>query len=104
MQENKPTSLIDLSLVCLVFFVAAFGLMLMAVLAGFYRGISFLPWIVLCWGIGMLAPIGNLMRQRFRWLGWCLLGAIIMYVGIYMSSMRAPSPSSHSDTTQLLAP
>lgn len=104
MPEDKPVGPVNLSLVCLVCFIAALVLLLMAVLAGFYQGISFLPWVVLCWGIGMLAPVGNSMRQRFRWLGWCLMGAIAMYIGIYISSMRMPSPASQSDTRQLIAP
>ena len=104
MSLKSSHTLINLSLVCLVFFIAAIGMLLMAVAAGFYQGISFLPWVVLCWGIGMLAPIGSVMRQRFRWLGWCLMGAIAMYVGIYLSSMHTPSPSSQSTSKQLLTP
>ncbi|OIO01536.1 MAG: hypothetical protein AUJ51_08410 [Elusimicrobia bacterium CG1_02_56_21] len=100
MQATKPAALIDLSLIRLVFFIAALAILAIAVAAGFYRGLTFLPWAVLCWLIGMLGPVGS-SNRRFRWLGWSIPGAIALYVGIYLAFMSSPSLSVQSDTKHL---
>lgn len=84
-------NIFPLLLVAIVFFNIAFWLLAMTFIVAPFQGIShLLPWVCVCWAIGMAASFKREVGEKCRWFGWFLLGAICMYVGIFRPFMRTP--------------
>ncbi|MBI4062149.1 MAG: hypothetical protein HY403_12065 [Elusimicrobia bacterium] len=85
-------------------FMGGFGILLTAVGVGYYLGLFFLPAIALCWLAGMLAAfdvqMAHAARLRLRFLGWGLLAAASVYVGLW--AYRLQTGFRHSANMEML--
>ncbi len=69
-------------------FGAAGAIFILALTEGFYLGLSLLPWIVAAWVVGMLVtliPGDREAVRKARITGAVVFGAILLYIGLYLS-------------------
>lgn len=99
MQINRLISSIDLSLISLAFVISAFVILIISIMFG--SGFSgcffyFHPWVLILLGIGIFLSIGN---RRFQW-SWLLMGAMAIFMGIYILWFRLPRVEEKIDVVE----